>query len=484
MIRALLVIASSLLFVKLQPIFQSKRTSMEELNIYLPFIFSEEIDPRKTYTVGDQVVSEHIFAYHYSASLSKAKLSLISDVEVDEKFNKISFRLRKEVKDFNGQKLNLSDICRAIKMSLSGTQHTNYSSLFKSINCEENQIEVEMTTIPVNIEYWLRSTDFAIYKPENLPIKPNSLFGTTGPYSIASFNSRKVSLKRNSYFPKELTSNDIEDVSLISYSQNDIEETLRGSSQNDIWYLYGYSIDQNILDQFKEKKYKVQIFPNEWLVYLGFQENLNLDERRFISSKIDKIRKEIEDNIVQGQLAYSMIPADRAFGLSRFEYEQIKEEGNLNSIRPKIKLATLDEWASMPLFKFILKKLDEEIDVDLVLFPRNELKKVFSKDEADFYLAPMGISLADPLGNYSFLHSNSLLFQKPENLDMITKLYVEKSFEKFDEEVKKIEVELLKNRIILPIGHFPGLVFESPLLIRDEVKSWDWGIQAWTYKVF
>src|SRR5690606_31873601 len=139
--------------------------------------------------------------------------------------------------------------------------------------------------------------------------------GTTGPYFIDSFDSKRIQLKRNEYFPKELTSNDISDVNLISYSRNEIEVNLERSSQDDIWYLYGYSIDQDMLNKFKARNYKAQIFPNEWLVYLGFQDSLTLDERRFIGSIIDAFRDEIEKEITIGQLAYSMIPADRAIGL-------------------------------------------------------------------------------------------------------------------------------------------------------------------------
>lgn len=479
----LLVCVSTILTIKLFLSTQDEKLSMDKLNVYVPFIFSNEFDPRRTFTVGDQMVSEHIFAYHFSASLDKVVLPLFSNVSIDNKSNTITFNLTKEISDYAGKKFDPQEICGSLKSSLSGTQHTNYSSFIESINCTENQIQIKMSTIPVNIEYWLRSTDFAIFRQENLPLNNSSTEGTTGPYFIEKFDTKNVHLKRNIFFPKEFVSNNIDNVFLINYSLDDISQNLKKTPYNDIWYLYGYAVNDKHIQLFKDKKYKAQIFPNEWLLYFGFQDTLSLDERVFISATIDKWRAEIKPQITYGQLAYSTVPKDRAYGLNEQEYTQSVPRSKINKLRTTIKVATLDEWATTPIFQFLISKLRNDLDIELKIFSRDKLRNIFSKDEADMYFGPVGISLADPIGNYSFLQSFNDLFQKHISTEDISSLYSEKSFEIFSQKVKKIELEILKNRMLLPLGHFPGIIMESPLLMRDEEKSWDWGIQAWTYKV-
>jgi MarR-like DNA-binding transcriptional regulator SgrR of sgrS sRNA len=478
-----LLVAGSLvvLWDKMRPGLE-KKESMKELNIYVPFIFSEQIDPRSVYTVGDQVVSEHVFAYHSSASIKKSTLELFSRITIDHSKNLVEIRPLREIRDNLGNLLTFEDICASVKSSFTGTQHTKYKSLVQSLTCKDGLIQIHMKAIPINLEYWLRSTDFAIYSTAKLPLKNSAENSSTGPYSVVSMSPSKVELKVNKFFPIEFTANRLEKVTLESYRPGELDSVLNLNEMH-LAYMYGYSVNEEIMTKLKERNFKIQIFPNEWLMYLGFQRNLDFQTRNTIAAKIDSIRSSFQDKIVFGSTAYSTVPGDRAYGLRMDEYFQNIQKSSKIKIPKKLKFATLDEWARIPLFDFIINELAREFEIDVKLFQRKNLQDIYSSDEADFYLSPMGISAADPLGNYSFFLTYEELFKDALTEKNLVSLYQEKDFQRFASQVKDIELRLLKQRILVPLGHFPGIVIESPSLVRDEKKSWDWGIQAWAYKI-
>ncbi|HXH74011.1 MAG TPA: hypothetical protein VNJ08_03550 [Bacteriovoracaceae bacterium] len=455
---------------------------MKTLNVYVPFVFSEKIDPRAVYTVGDQLVSEHIFAFHNSVSAKKAVQPLFSNIIIDKINNLLTIDFLREIFNSDGHLLDINEICSSIKSSFAGTQHTNYKSLVESIDCQNRKIKIKFSTIPINLEYWLRSTDFAIFDTKKLPLSKSSLQPTTGPYTLTYMDSLKVELTANKFFPKEFVSNEVEKVILKSYPASDIDSIFK-KEDVDLAYLYGYSIRPELINELKGKNFKIQVFPNEWLMYLGFQKSVDLESRNLIASKIDTLRNSFKNKIVYGSTAYSTIPSDRAYGLTEAEYEKLKTPVKSGNLKNKLTISTLDEWAQIPLFSYILEELKKELNIELKLVSRKDMNKIYSQDEADFYLSPMGVSAADPLGNYSFFFMYDELFKKVLSEELLVSLYKEKDFHKFSLRIKDIEIQLLQERVIVPIGHFPGIVIESQKVIRDESKSWDWGIQAWTYKI-
>lgn len=483
LILGLLVIVS-LFWSLVNYIFSNKtEVSMQELKIYMPFVFSKKLDPRAVYTVGDQVIAEHIFGYHYSTSIQRNVTPLFSDIKIDKNEKTIKIHLLRDVVDSNGFKLSFSKICDSVKSSFAGTQHTQYSKLVKEVTCESNTIEIKMSAIPVNLEYWLRSADFAIANVEELPIMSELLRPTTGPYYLSKLDNKEVRLKLNKFFPKELRANSVEEVLLKSYPPKDIDKLFDTKYKFDLAYVYGYGISKEFVEKIKSNNYKVQIFPNEWLVYLGFHSNVQFSQRNIIASKIDSIRHSISEKIVYGASSYSTVPSDRAFGLTEEEYKRNKPQVMMTKIEKKLRLATLDEWAKIPLFSYIIDELIKEFNFDVILFPRGEMSKVYSNEYADFYLSPMGISASDPLGNYSFLSSFINLFKEVVTEETFVRLYQEKDFFSFAKKVKELEGNLLEQRILIPIGHFPGIIIESERVKRDESRAWDWGIQAWTYSI-
>ncbi|MGE3611030.1 MAG: hypothetical protein AB7I27_15675 [Bacteriovoracaceae bacterium] len=458
---------------------------MEALEVYVPFVFSNSVDPRAVFTVGDQLLSEHLFAFHFSATMNNSKNSLFSQIKIDRENGLVTFELKRKVFTSDGTELTPEKIFNSIKSSFSNTQHTKYSQLVESITRDANVINVKFRSIPINLEYWLRSIDFAIVDIDKLPINGSQLYTTTGPYSIVSLSSSQVELKRNKYFPSDFVSNMVESVIFKSYASRELKHLFSNVENFNLAYLYGYAVNQELIDSIKDKNLKIQIFPNEWMVYLGFQKNLSYDERSIIFNKIDSIKNKLINKLFYGTVSYSTVPSDRAYGLSQKEYEANKPvlESKASTISRKLILATLDEWADIPIFSYTISELEKEFSLEIKKFNRSEMFKIYHSDYADFYISPMGISPADPLGNYSFLYNNNALFSENISDESITELYKENEFKDFSKKVKDIELRILKKSILIPLGHFPGIIVESPALIRDESKSWDWGIQAWTYKI-
>ena len=60
-----------------------KQANVNQIVVEVPFVFSESFNPRKTFTVGDQLISEHIFGqlvsvnpyYGLQNSLAKVEIS-------------------------------------------------------------------------------------------------------------------------------------------------------------------------------------------------------------------------------------------------------------------------------------------------------------------------------------------------------------------------------------------------------------------------
>ena len=109
------------------------------------------------------------------------------------------------------------------------------------------------------------------------------------------------------------------------------------------------------------------------------------------------------------------------------------------------------------------------------------MNKIYS-NEVDFYLSPLGISIADPVSNLSVFQNYDPIFSELLTDELIKKLYLKKDLSSLAQSIKKIEQEITKQRLAIPLFHFPGVVFESNLLESDEKLQWSWGIHTWTYR--
>lgn len=456
-------------------------SNMKELKIRVPFLFSKTIDPRNVFTVGDQMLSEHLFAFHSASNSSGSELKLFSDISILADQNLVRLKLVRNVMNSDGDKLSIEEICKTVKDSMSDTKHTKYSSLLEKITCNDPFVDIHLKSIPINFEYWIRSIDFAIQPKELTPVSMDHKHPTTGPYKLVSLKNDEVNLTANKYFPSELRSNDVSEVNIKSYKSSEFLDLIEGRDF-DLAYIYGHMVDDNLIKALKKEKYKIQMFPNEWLLYFGCHDSLNIEERRYFAGIVDEVKNKVKNEFTVGQLAYSITPAGRGFGVSKKDYEKLNNPAKNGIVNKKFKIATLDEWANVPFIKKVLNELKSKVSVEIVLFTRANFPKVYDKKEADIYLSPMGLSAADPLGNFSFLIELNTLIHESLSVSQIQELYTFKGFDAFRNEIYEIETKILSNRSVIPIGHFPGVVAESDKVHRSEEYAWDWGIQAWTYK--
>lgn len=460
---------------------------MESINAYFPFIFSKTVDPRDVFTVGDQVICEHLFAYHARESVRGGFDSQYSNVDIDFLKKQITVTPVKKLKSYKGQEFSIDDYCNSFKESVSNSHHANIASLIKSVDCQKDRFEIQFQKMPINIKYLFTLPDFSIFNKSELPLEQNSLLvkDTTGPYTYTKFTENQIELQINPNYDNKLRANKVKKVFLNSYaseSTTDFVENL-DPGKHQLAYLYGHTVTNDHINLIREKRYSIRQTPSEWLILIFMNISMPKDIRSYFYLELHKRRKDFLKSAPLGQPAYGVSPYDRSFGIKESEFEkQISE--NINFSKPMLKrkyiLATLDEWANIPLFKSILSFFQSEMSdlVEVKLFPRSELSQIWSS-KIDMGLTPLGIAQADPLSSFNFLAPIRDLISDKELLDAS----VVTSEEEFNEEMKKIEGKITTHRRMFPIGHFPGVVLETPLLERDESVTWAWGIQAWTYKV-
>lgn len=457
------------------------------LKVLLPFVFTPAIDPRSVVTVGDQVVSEHVFAFHLRESLRKGMAGVASEVFFDRARSRILLKRARELFRANGQAFSQQDTCSALKASLRGTSHAPIAPLVQEVHCEPETITVQFSQLPVNIQYLFTLSDFSLFDPGLLPLRSGAdSRAATGPYSLLTLSESEVKLKRNPFYPRELTANAVDSVTLQSYPASKtpsvIAEALK--QRTPLAYLYGYAANEELLAKVRAAGYSLRQMPSEWLVYFGINSKVPLEDRKTFSRVADGWREELLTRAALGQPAFSMSPSDRPFGLKREDYQQItaplSSAGvNAKFSRPGYILATLDEWSEIPLFAAALQRARESFpDLKIQLLPRSRITELWS-DKVDFVLSPMGIAPSDPLNSLAFLEELGPVISRDE----IARISTLQSAESFNLALRDIEKRVLEARLWVPIGHFPGLVIEAPGVERDEELSWSWGIQAWTYRL-
>jgi hypothetical protein len=242
-------------------------------------------------------------------------------------------------------------------------------------------------------------------KRMELPIQANHLPPTTGPYSLEKIENNKVTFKRNPFYPKKPRANEIERASYQSYSSGNINEFIEdlNPKKDHLIYFFGHLLSEKKQQQLIKKGYGLNYFSSEWLIFLTFNAELSLQDRKIVSQTIDPIRDDslFQDSI--GQPSYSIVPADRPFGLNREEYEASLPPplDTLTLSRPLI-LGALEGDEKEPSFLKVKEALIEQFpDLKVRYFAGKDHHKM--RTEADILFDYIGISPADPLSLLFFL---------------------------------------------------------------------------------
>jgi len=469
---------------------KGKIQGMKSIAAYFPFGFSETVDPRKISTVGEQVLAEHIFAFHSTQGRRNGFSAVISDINFDYSKNTIHITPRQNPIKSNGIEMTPKEICEGIIESFSGTHHAEYNSLVRTIECSGSTTIVKLEKIPVNMQALFSLPDFSVFDKSEVPISSINNSPTTGPYSIKTFSSSKVELSRNFFYPKNLISNEIDEVSLNYYPPAEVADFIKNADpeKQHLIYFFGSSLVQSSLDSLSTRGYRIEEFPSEWLGHIGFQPALGERDRKLIGSAIDTIRMQIESSSPLGQPAYSVPPSDRPYGIKKAAYYQAtKTLLDINSgeklSRPVV-LGVMEFLHQLPFFKTTTSGLKEIFgkDIEIRVFKKAEYDQLFAAP-VDMYLSLQGISAADPAHHLTFFLKNDPVFAEAITHDDISNLATSENAETFTEKALLLEMKLLEKRVIIPIVHFPGVVVSNPRLERDDGLAGSWGIRTWTYRI-
>lgn len=478
-------VIASIVLILLTISCQKNTTKSNQMIFKIPFVFSNKINPKETYTVGDQLVSEHIFGFWASSSTSKGLNSIFGDIKVLTQEKKVVIQILSFPKDESGQLITINEIKENIEDSLKGTQHSFYQNFLEEISIRENTIEIEFYKIPYNIKELLASADYAITKKLTKTHSNFTDFMQTGPYSIGQLSKMRVELKINPNYPSKLRANTASNIIFEGYPAQSTHELISSDLQQnkiDGAYLYGHTVTKPELEKIRNLNYKVNISPTEWMIYIGFSTNTNINQRIEISNIIDKSRERIKMVSDLGTQAYSIQPTDRAFGINEAEYTQQKPKLEKKAIfQKKLTFATLDEWKDIPLFSTIISILSESNLVEVKLYTRENMRLMYSS-EVDLFLSPLGISPFDPLINLMVFHNYHPSFKNIITKDTIKSIVASSDSETLIKLTKDIELSILRERLIIPLMHFPGITVEKNSLEQDSKLEWGWGIHAWTYR--
>jgi len=470
------------------------QASLDQMEIHTPFVFSQALDPRSISTVGDQMISEHVFGFHARESITDGFGSVFSEVEFDRENQELILVPKFQVRGSDGAIWSVDKICNSIRASLAGTAHAPVGSLVRGVVCSaDGKIRVQFEKLPVNIRYLFTLADFSIFDASLLPVTAENLPNTSGPYRIIEYSKNRVLLSPNPHYPDALRANQIARVSINSYPASQSQELLQRAVQRIdeerfLAYLYGYTLSEKDILGAREAGFRIRQMPSEWMLYWGFGRKLKVSDRALFFRAAYQWRKEMMEHVSLGQPAYSLSPFDRPFGLTQGEFDSVVNEELSRSIQGVSStsdlsrihtVATLEEWSKIPVVELGLKLAQERFkNLRVELISRQDAARLWS-GEIDFLISPLGIAPADPLNNFAFQDS----FRSIVPLERISKLSIEGNSTLFNSELKSIERDVLKAQLWMPIAHFPGVVVEHPSFQRVESLAWSWGIQAWTYRI-
>lgn len=464
-----------------------KKASPDSIEAYVPFVFTGSVDPRSILTVGDQIVSEHVFAFHARESIKEGFQPVISRIDFSPDSGRIDVSPLHELKTSDGTPFGLKDMCRGVAESLGGTRHAPYAALVKAVDCleRERKVSVRLSAIPVNMRFLFTVPDFSIFDPAAIPLTPGRLAATTGPYSITAMTRETVELRRNPHYPASLVANTVPTVRLHSYPAAGtaaLIDAMRPQSHHMV-YLYGYAVSAGDLEKIKSGGYVVEAYPGEWLISVGFGKKVSPAVREAVAAVVDRDRNRWLADAPFGSEAYSVSPSDRPFGLSKDDYGAIPASVAGRDVRPLPtgQLVTHRSWHELPLFKKVCEALRKE-------FPGMSLRLVddftqLYSGENDVFISPLGISHSDPLSHMAFLAQAIPGFDSAISRDDVAEASVLADSGRFNAAVRGFERRIRERRMLVPIGHFPGIVAHAASFERDENIAFSWGIQAWSYRI-
>ena len=466
-----------------------KSRKIESIRAYFPFTFKEKLDPRFIFSVGDQVLAEHLFAFHSRMSIKAGFAGALSDFQFDDHSGAVVITQKDVVRRSNGKEISYNTLCDGLKSSLQGTRHAPYASILKGIECDEakRQIRVNFSAIPVNLRFLFTVPDFSIFDPTELPMTRSNAETATGPYFMDSVSPGEIVLKINPYYPKHQRANDLETAHLINYKPAETREFINkmDTSTEHMAYFYGHALEASDLARLREKNYVVETFPTEWFTYVLIKKEVAENLRQALIKVVDEFRQ--GDYLTKNSLgipAYSMSPGDRQFALTRAEYEEARKKSPLAfDHNTKFKVTTLVNWAKVPFYANLISFLKLRFpNMELELLEPKDSTKLFAKG-VDISLSLLGISPSDPLTHLSFLESTLYGFDEIVSKEDISKLAIVADVSVFNKMVKEIELKINRAGLLVPIAHFPGVVAHRNDLIRDDSIANGWGIQTWSFRV-
>lgn len=460
--------------------------SVDNIHIYYPFFPSKDVDPRYVFSVADQVLCEHIFGFYSQESFGRGLTSVFFEADVDRQKMEVLLKQKFPVRRSDGQEFSQEQVCNAISAMFKGTTHAPVQNALKKLICDGSDIRVQLNYVPINISALFSTTDMSIYDPAVLPLNSKNLPPTTGPYYLVEMSADVAKLKRNRFYPAELISNTIEDVTL--HWQNTGAEAFLNTADphvQNLFYLFGFQVNRRQIDALKSKGYRVEESPSEWMAYLGFNAKTARTDRLALAHAVDEIRKEGRGGLDLGQEAFSISPADRDFGLKADEYWKIAENLAQAQLSRPVRIGLFKEYENSPILACYREGLSAKFrnKIEFVVFERASIRDIFTP-QVDAYLLVLGIAPDDPLTHFSYLQEmNPLVGQTIPRHD-IEDLSRTENLVEFNKKVVEFESLILQHRLLVPLAHYPGVVASARSVTRNENLAWSWGIQAWTLKIY
>lgn len=461
---------------------------LETLRAYFPFTYSEKLDPRSVFSVGEQVQSEYLFASHARTSLKSGFDSVVSEVRFDHQNHIVTIAPRFPVNEANGSSVSMRAICDGVESSLQGTRHAPYASILKRVECDEDakEVRIHFTRIPLNLKFLFTIPDFSIFNPGKLPLSAHVGDTATGPYLLESATSDLVKLRINDNYPKALRSNSVPNAELVRYNPS---ETKSFVAQMDpevhhAAYFYGQALDREDRKNLERKGYKVDTFPTEWFVYLIVKPKVPLKLRQALQTMIHRFQREEKEKLSFGMSAYSISPSDRDFSLSEAEYLNAADlaEAQIDTDASFV-VYTLENWAKIPIYAYLIEEVKKTFPkVRIEFLGRGGGQKIFGDEEVQIAISLLGISPSDPLTHFSFLETTLPGFSDIISKKEIAALSTYSDGGEFNRRVKDVEIKAAQRGLIIPVAHYPGVVAYRGDLSRDEERAFGWGIQTWSFR--
>lgn len=461
---------------------------METLRAYFPFTYSEKLDPRSIFSVGEQVQSEYLFASHARTSLKSGFDSVISDVRFDHEKHVVTIAPRFPVHEANGTTVSMRAICDGVESSLQGTRHAPYASILKRVECDETarELRIHFSRIPLNLKFLFTIPDFSIFNPGKLPLHAGVGDTATGPYLLESASADLVKLRINENYPKALRSNSVPRAELVRYNPSETKAFVAAMDldTHHAAYFYGQALDEEDRATLGRKGYKVDTFPTEWFVYLIAKHKVPMKLRHALQAMVQRFQQGEKSKLSFGMPAYSISPSDRDFSLNEQEYVGAAGFAGMDTEYDEAFVVyTLESWAKIPIYAHLIEEIKKNFPkARIELLARGGGQKIFADDEVQVAISLLGISPSDPLTHFSFLETTLAGFSDIISKDEIASLSTYADGAEFNRKVKRVEMKSAQKGLIVPVAHYPGVVAYRSDLSRDEDRAFGWGIQTWSFR--